>query len=208
MASNSRFARHAALWLLLPVVLVFAVPAFPELRWFELSGEELAANRELLGVEGHDEVLRRTQSAFRRWSVESGAIAWSFRAFAPRDNVQAFEVLRDSRAAAGYLRRLWATVYKAFYRAQVAMRWLAALGIFFAACMVDGIVRHRVKRFEFGSANPVAFHLSGHGLLALAGLLLSTPFLPFPIQQWTWPVLIVAAGLLAWKVAESYQSSL
>lgn len=206
--AQSRFRRHAALWLILPVVLVLSVPALPELRWFEVSEEELSANRELLGTQGHEEVLRRAENAFRRWFVESGAIAWSFRTFVPRDGAQAFEVGRDSKAAAGYLRRLWSTVYKAFYRAHVALQWLAALGIFFAACALDGIVRHHIKRFEFGYANPVAFHLSGHGLLAMAGMLATTPFLPFPIQHWTWPLLIAAAGFLAWKAAESYQSSL
>lgn len=203
---RSRFGKHLVFWLILPIVLVFAAPAVPDLGLFRLSEAERIANRQALG-NAYEEVEARAEGQFRQWCVESGLVRWSFDTFA-RSGPQAFEVARESKAASEYLTRLWLTVHKAFYRFEVALHWFAATSVLVVAFFIDGVVRRRIKSFEFGYSNPVAFHLSGHGLLAVLGLLLVAPILPFAIQQWTWPLLIGFAGLIAWKTAESYQTSL
>lgn len=206
---KSRFARHAAFWLIMPIVLVLSAPALPDLGLFMISEGERAANRQMLGEAAYRALERRVDQRFRQWCIDTGLIQISFQVFAPKSEKQVFEVAsQNSSASVRYLTRVWTAVHKAFYRFEIAMHWLAALGIVVFACLMDGIVRHRIKTYEFGYANPVAFHISGHGLLGVFGLLTVVPFMPFAIQQWTWPVLIGVAGIVAWKAAESYQSSL
>ncbi|MEW5890939.1 MAG: DUF4400 domain-containing protein [Pseudomonadota bacterium] len=206
---KSRFARHAAFWLIMPIVLVLSAPAIPDRGLFMISEGERAANRQMLGDSAYRELERRVDQRFTRWFIDSGIIRLSFQALAPKGGKQVFEAAAQNSFASGrYLTRVWTAIYKALYRFEVAMHWLAALGIIVFACLMDGIMRRRIKTYEFGYANPVAFHISGHGLLAVLGLITVTPFMPFAIQQWTWPVLIGLAGLVAWKAAESYQSSL
>lgn len=205
MAAQSRFGQHVLLWLLLPVVLVVAVPAIPDPGFARIAPEEIAGNTRLLGAQANNAAMLRARALFERVAVRSGLLAWSFATFAPVSSGRV-RIAPGRRAATAYLRRVWWTVYKGCYRFEIATSWLMATGLVVAAALLDGTVRRRIKSFEFGYFNPVAFHLSAHGLVGLFGLLFALPFVPFGIQQWAWPLLIAGLAFGAWKAAESYQA--
>lgn len=206
MAAQSRFGQHVLLWLMLPVFLVVAVPAIPDPSLVQISQEEIAGNTRLLGATANAAATHRAGELFEKLAIRSGLLRWSFSTFAPAGSGPV-RVAPGRSAAAGYLRRMWWTVYKGCYRFEIAMSWFMATGILVAAALLDGSIRRRIKAYEFGYANPVAFHLSAHGLVGLSGLLLALPFVPFGIEQWAWPMLIAALAYGAWKASESYQAA-
>ncbi len=207
ISMESRLGRHALFWLLLPVLLVLAAPAVPQLGLYRVSQAEIEGNRRLLGEAAEAQAEARAAKLWSHWFVDSGLVRWTFNTFARRyEGPNTVSSWRD--LARGYLQRLWWTVYKACYRFEVALAWFAAAGIVLAAAFADGAMRRLIKSCEFGYANPVAFSMTAYGLMSVGGLLLAMPFAPFAIQQWVWPCVIAAAAGLAWKAAESYQTAL
>lgn len=207
MAGSSNIGQHALLWLLLPIVLVFVVPAVPDLHLDRLSRAEIAGNERLLGIAAEQAAQTRATDLFERLFVRDGLLNRSFAMFAPA-HAEPGSVATERSSAAGYLKRLWWTVFKGCYRFEIALSWFVGAGIVVAAAFLDGTMRRRIKSYEFGYSSPVAFHFSSHGLVALSGLLLAMPFLPFGIEQWAWPLLIAGVAFVAWKVAESYQTGI
>lgn len=205
---KSRFARHFLFWLILPVVLIFSAPAIPEMDMFTLSVAEEVANIAMIGPSEHLAAKQRAAERFNRLFVESGLVRSSFRYLTSQGKQQVFELAKNSQGGEAYLSRLWETVFKALYRIEIAMYWVTATFIVIVACLVDGLVRWKVKTYEFGYANPVAFHLASHGLLSVFGLFLVVPWVPFAMQQWIWPLLVIVCGTVSWKAAESFQSGM
>lgn len=205
---KSRFGKHLMFWLVLPVVLICSAPAIPEMGMFTVSAAEEAANVAMIGQDEHRNAKLRALERFNRLFIESGWVKWSFQHLTSQGKQQVFELAKHSQGGEAYLSRLWETVFKALYRIEIAMYWVAATFIVIIACFVDGVVRWKVKTYEFGYSNPVAFHLASHGLLSVFGLFLVIPWVPFAMQQWTWPLLVIACGAVTWKAAESFQSGM
>ena len=205
---KSRFGKHLLFWLICPVVLIFSAPAIPEMEMFTVPAAEEAANVAMIGQAEHLAAKQRAAERFNRLFIESGIVKWSFQHLTSHGKLQVFELARNNLAGEAYLSRLWETVFKALYRIEIAMYWVTATFIVIIACFVDGLVRRKVKTYEFGYANPVAFHLASHGLLSVMGLFLVVPWVPFALQQWIWPLLVVACGAVTWKAAESFQSGI
>lgn len=200
--AHSRFVSHLRLWLLAaPLLLGVLAPAIPDDAAFEIGREEQQSVERALGEDGAARLSRVTNDRFQRWFVDTGAM----RATMSVNN--AAGAIPDAGAtslAAGWIRHFWMNVYRALYRAGAGLAWLAGGLVFLGAMLNDGAVHRSIRAAAAGFANPVAFHLAAHGILALAGVGASALLLPISLSAEWCTAALVGAGLLCWRMASSF----
>ncbi|WP_029050274.1 DUF4400 domain-containing protein [Cupriavidus sp. amp6] len=200
--SNSRFASHLRLWLIVtPVLLATLAPMLPDDRHFEIDTAELSSVEALFGEDHADDLTHRTNERFRVWFVDSGAIRRSYGGSANRSFISDGGT---ADIASTWLRHLWMELYRAIYRATVAGNWAWGALLLGAVMLNDGAVQRRIRASAAGVASPVGFHLAAHGLLLAFGFCASALLLPVSLPAGVWTIAAACVGALAWRLAASF----
>ncbi|MFJ1254401.1 DUF4400 domain-containing protein [Cupriavidus sp. CuC1] len=203
--SNSRFASHMRLWLVVtPVLLATLAPVLPDDRHFEIDAAEQASVESVFGEGRANNLASRANERFRAWFVDSGAIR---RSYAGSANQTLVSDGGTAGIASNWMRHLWMELYRAIYRATVAGNWLWGAIFFMAATLNDGAVQRRIRAAAAGVASPVGFHLAAHGLLVAFGVSGSALLLPMSLPAVVWTVAAACIGALAWRLAASFHSN-
>ncbi|KJK22337.1 membrane protein [Burkholderiaceae bacterium 16] len=203
--SNSRFASHMRLWLVVtPVLLATLAPVLPDDRHFEIDAAEQASVESVFGADQAEALAMRANERFRAWFVDSGAMGRSYAG-------SANQTLVSDGGAAGiassWIRHLWMELYRAIYRAAVAGNWVWGTLFFMAAMLNDGAVQRRIRAAAAGVASPVGFHLAAHGLLVAFGVSGSALLLPMSLPAVVWTGAAACIGALAWRLTASFHSN-
>jgi len=100
----------------------------------------------------------------------------------------------------GRLRTWWTVVHLALVRVAHLLLWWPYAVFFILPWVVDGWVRRRIKRTNFGFASPLRHRLSLYLLQLMAVGYFIAIFLPFPMPPVIIPLLFLATGLSLWMV--------
>ncbi len=203
--SNSRFASHLRLWLVVtPVLLATLAPMLPDDRHFEIDTAEQSSVESVFGEEKASDLASRASEQFRSWFVDSGAIR---RSYAGAANQTLVSDGGSAGIASHWMRHLWMEMYRAIYRATVAGNWVWGTLFFMAAMLNDGAVQRRIRAAAAGVASPVGFHLAAHGLLVTFGVSGSALLLPMSLPASVWTGAAVCIGALTWRLAATFHSN-
>lgn len=207
MAARSRFVRHAILWALTaPIALLLVAPALTGPEAYAVGRSEIASAERLFGREDHARLAREADRAFRRMFIETGAVAWTMKAFASRSQPTLGVEEAASSFSARWAEAFWLALYRAFYRARLAAEWLwAALALTLAA-FADGLATRAIRRAGWGYNNPYAFHVAAHALIGLAGVGAALLLAPVPVHAIAFPLLATGAAAAAWAAAANFQT--
>ena len=200
--ADSRFAPHLRLWTLVaPIMLAVGCPFLEGDTTFEISDAELASVELNLGDTAATRAADRTNTQFRHWFVESGAMkAWT----STLPNSTDISDAGATDMSNAWLRHFWMSIYRGIFRANVALSWAFGAFVFGMAMMNDGAVSRRIKAAAAGFASHVAFHVAAHATVITLGLGTSALLFPFSLNTMWWSVGALVLGVLGWRMAASF----
>ncbi|MCK4118416.1 DUF4400 domain-containing protein [Ralstonia nicotianae] len=201
--ADSRFASHIRLWLIAaPLLLCVGSPMLDGDGNFEITDQEIASVEACLGLVRTEHITDRTNAVFQRWLVESGAMkGWASTASSSTTDIPDAGTVAFSSA---WMRHFWMSMYRALFRANVLLSWIAGGAVFALAMLNDGAISRRIKAAAAGFASPVAFHLAAHAAVIALGVGTAALLLPVPLSAFWWSGAVLILGLLAWRMAASF----
>ncbi|SAL48363.1 hypothetical protein AWB68_02365 [Caballeronia choica] len=201
----SRFGSHLKLWfVLVPVLAIAVMPAIPERLLFEVPDAETASLVVSIGQERADTAVRSANQIFRRAFVDNGLLQ---RTLSASGNVGGMNDGGFSTFAHTWTENFWLLVYRMLFRAMVMKLWIFGTVMFALGMFVDGSACRKIKASAAGFVSPLSFHLAGHGLLLVTGMLFGVLVVPVPVLAGYWVAVAAFLGSLLWKAAESFQSA-
>lgn len=201
---------HLIMWMVFSFAIeAFVVPAIVKPgHEQDLINVEMRIDSAFLG-EAHQEIMNKATSSFRHMFVNTGAVAWSVDFFGRPATEHIFGTENSYAAFSNkWVTSFWYGVYLFLYRMYTVLYWFVPSSLFIGAAAVDGFATWRIKKLEFGVADPIKFRLASHSISHSIGIVIFLGFFPFPIPPIVWPAAVAIVASTIWLTVSNFQSGL
>jgi len=173
---------------------------------FLITRSELESNQVTLGPVLHKKVIGTAKEQYLSLSRDNKLIPGksSSQVFPSFEKTHLDHNI-DSRSGA-YFSKMRLALFRAVYRANVAIYWVFAVLALMVGAAIDGLQVRKISAHDFGYQNPTLFNVGSHAIILLNGLLLLLFFVPFPVGAYGWIGLAVTAPLVVWVTVRNFQT--
>lgn len=206
-AVNNSFGRHFVLWVFfLPFISIIVSPLLMDDSGISKTEYQMVQS---LGVNSA-EVTATTNRVFSNWFIKTRVVSWTEELFGEKakreDKAKSVFSRAQVEISTGYIENFWAMIYKVIWRWRMLLEVLIIpFCILAVAAMVDGVVQRIKKRYTFSNANPVLFYGSTHLVIAIIGMSVFLPVLPFELSKELLGLFLVGATAGIWITSSNLQ---
>lgn len=191
---------HIRLWLIAIFLMVFVVPAImpPSVARQRLE-LEFVASQSVFGGERVAVIVDRANGIYEGLIGGIGLdklIASGYVKDKEVENTIGEGVNKvGSSFTNAYLQSMALLIYGVFFRGSLMIQWLAYIGVFLFAAIVDGVTQRRIKNELIHMNAPIAFSVTFHIVIAIVFAPIAYLLLPFAVTPWFMPIWTVVIAL-------------
>lgn len=192
---------HVRLWFIGIFLAILVVPALmaPETARERIE-REFHSSTAIFGAERASAITLRANAAYDALVEGLGVADFLRKGFTQRKDADQMMFAQKPSMTMGtfvnrYLQTMMALIYGVFFRGSLMIQWLAYIGAFLIAAIIDGVVQRRVKQDTLAMNAPVKFAYAFHTVIVIIFSPIAYLLLPVTVTPWFMPI---------WAVAMSY----
>lgn len=196
-----KWGLHLKFWILVTLVLILAVPAIVSVQdGLDRISREVEMTRAVFGDEKTETIVDSAKGVYGTAFVKSGLIADLNKTHFSQADYRKAHALSGALKHFGtitnsYFGSMVINLYGMMIRLFIVWHWLAFVGPFLIACVVDGYMTRAKKLAEFAYQNPSAFSLAAHVLLWIIFFPVMYLVAPIPVTPLFVPIWALVMAL-------------